>query len=113
MGNYVLRRLLILVPSLLGISVVLFTVLALYPFIESWVTGDKREHNLLDRPRNAPTRTALGMMAISVVLAVLLSGFSAAPRVIATRGLLLDLAMILAAFAWLPATIEIAIARCL
>lgn len=31
MGNYVLRRLLILVPSLLGISVVLFTVLALAP----------------------------------------------------------------------------------
>ncbi len=31
MGAYVLRRLLILVPSLLGISVVLFTVLALAP----------------------------------------------------------------------------------
>jgi peptide/nickel transport system permease protein len=31
LGNYVLRRLLILVPSLLGISVVLFTVLALAP----------------------------------------------------------------------------------
>ncbi|HQR21299.1 MAG TPA: ABC transporter permease [Burkholderiaceae bacterium] len=31
MGNYLLRRLLIAVPSLLGISVVLFTVLALAP----------------------------------------------------------------------------------
>jgi len=31
LGHYVLRRLLILVPSLLGISVVLFTVLALAP----------------------------------------------------------------------------------
>jgi peptide/nickel transport system permease protein len=31
MGNYVLRRLLIAVPSLIGISVVLFTVLALAP----------------------------------------------------------------------------------
>ncbi|MGL4496682.1 MAG: ABC transporter permease [Beijerinckiaceae bacterium] len=31
MGNYVLRRLLIAIPSLLGISVVLFTVLALAP----------------------------------------------------------------------------------
>jgi ABC-type microcin C transport system permease subunit YejB len=31
MGQYILRRLLIAVPSLLGISVVLFTVLALAP----------------------------------------------------------------------------------
>ena len=31
MGTYILRRLLIAVPSLLGISVVLFTVLALAP----------------------------------------------------------------------------------
>ena len=31
MGSYLLRRLLIVLPSLLGISVVLFTVLALAP----------------------------------------------------------------------------------
>ncbi|MEX0427416.1 cytochrome bc complex cytochrome b subunit [Nocardioides sp. DS6] len=36
----------------------LFTVLLLLPFLESWITGDKREHHLLQRPRNAPTRTA-------------------------------------------------------
>ncbi len=36
-----------------------FTVLLLLPFIESWITQDKREHHLLDRPRNAPTRTAM------------------------------------------------------
>jgi ubiquinol-cytochrome c reductase cytochrome b subunit len=54
----------ILIPAVV-LPGILFTVLALYPFIESWVTGDKREHNLLDRPRNAPTRTAFGMMALS------------------------------------------------
>lgn len=37
----------------------MFTILLLLPFIESWITGDKREHHLLERPRNAPTRTAL------------------------------------------------------
>lgn len=37
-----------------------------YPFIEAWVTGDKREHHLLDRPRNAPTRTGLGMAALTL-----------------------------------------------
>ena len=36
----------------------LFTVALLYPFVEQWITGDKREHHLLQRPRNAPTRTA-------------------------------------------------------
>ncbi len=54
----------ILVPAVI-MPGILFTGLALYPFIEAWVTGDKREHNLLDRPRNAPIRTAFGMMAIT------------------------------------------------
>ena len=29
------------------------------PFLEAWITGDKRDHHLLERPRNAPTRTAV------------------------------------------------------
>ncbi|MSZ77871.1 MAG: ubiquinol-cytochrome c reductase cytochrome b subunit, partial [Actinobacteria bacterium] len=37
----------------------MFTILLMLPFIESWVTGDKRDHHLLERPRNAPTRTAV------------------------------------------------------
>jgi ubiquinol-cytochrome c reductase cytochrome b subunit len=41
-----------------------YTVLGVYPFVEAWVTGDKREHHLLDRPRNAPVRTGLGIAAI-------------------------------------------------
>ena len=36
----------------------MFTILLLLPFLESWITGDKRDHHLLQRPRNAPTRTA-------------------------------------------------------
>jgi ubiquinol-cytochrome c reductase cytochrome b subunit len=38
---------------------VMFTILLMLPFIEAWITGDKREHHLLERPRNQPTRTAL------------------------------------------------------
>lgn len=53
---------------------VIFTLLALYPFIESWVTGDKKEHHLLDRPRNAPTRTGLGAMAISFYMLLWVGG---------------------------------------
>jgi ubiquinol-cytochrome c reductase cytochrome b subunit len=48
--------------------------MALYPFIESWITGDKREHHLLDRPRNAPNRTALGVMSLTFMLVALING---------------------------------------
>ena len=34
-------------------------ILMLLPFLEAWITGDKRDHHLLERPRNAPTRTAV------------------------------------------------------
>lgn len=37
---------------------------AAYPFIEEWLSGDSAEHDLLDRPRNAPTRTGLGVAGI-------------------------------------------------
>src|SRR6478752_6476849 len=44
----------------------LFTVVLLLPFLEAWVSGDKREHHLLQRPRDAPTRTAFlaSLMAV-------------------------------------------------
>ena len=49
-------------------------VIALYPFIESWVTGDKREHHILDRPRNAPTRTAFGVAWVTGYMIMLIGG---------------------------------------
>ncbi|MER5769648.1 cytochrome bc1 complex cytochrome b subunit [Streptomyces sp. NPDC001985] len=48
--------------------------IAVYPFIESWVTGDKREHHILDRPRNAPTRTAFGVAWLFAYFIMLLGG---------------------------------------
>jgi Cytochrome b subunit of the bc complex len=57
----------VFIPSLI-VMPLLYSIAGAYPFIESWVTGDKREHHLLDRPRNAPTRTGLGVMAISFYL---------------------------------------------
>ena len=53
----------VFIPSVV-VPGILFTGLAFYPFLEAWATGDKREHNLLDRPRNAPVRTGIGVMAI-------------------------------------------------
>ncbi|MEU6488105.1 ubiquinol-cytochrome c reductase cytochrome b subunit [Streptomyces sp. NPDC046887] len=48
--------------------------IAVYPFIESWITGDKREHHILDRPRNAPTRTALGVAWVTSYMVMLIGG---------------------------------------
>ncbi|MFN8096735.1 MAG: ubiquinol-cytochrome c reductase cytochrome b subunit [Dermatophilaceae bacterium] len=44
---------------------VMYGIMGAYPFIEAWITGDKSEHHLLDRPRNQPTRTALGAAALT------------------------------------------------
>ena len=49
-------------------------ILALYPFIESWITGDKSEHHILDRPRNAPTRTAFGVAWVTAYMIMLIGG---------------------------------------
>jgi len=50
------------------------TAAIIYPWLEAWATGDKREHHLLDRPRNAPTRTALGVMAITFYVVLWIGG---------------------------------------
>ncbi|WP_017614351.1 cytochrome bc1 complex cytochrome b subunit [Nocardiopsis salina] len=53
----------VLVPGLV-IPGLIFGALALWPFVEQWITGDKRAHNIADRPRNAPVRTGLGVAGI-------------------------------------------------
>ena len=63
----------ILLPGLI-IPGIIFTGMALYPFIESWMTGDKREHHILDRPRNVPNRTALGVMSLTFMIVALING---------------------------------------
>ena len=53
----------ILIPIL--VLVVFLVLVAAYPFFEAWVTGDQREHHMADRPRNAPTRTAIGAAGVT------------------------------------------------
>ncbi|MFI2028616.1 cytochrome bc1 complex cytochrome b subunit [Streptomyces buecherae] len=48
--------------------------IAVYPFIESWATGDKRHHHLLDRPRNTPVRTGFGVAWCVSYLTMLVAG---------------------------------------
>ncbi|MBQ0966671.1 MULTISPECIES: cytochrome bc1 complex cytochrome b subunit [Streptomyces] len=69
-----------LLPLLAG--TLLFLAMGAYPFLEAWVTDDDSEHHLLDRPRNRPVRTALGVAWLSVYTVALIG---AANDIIATR----------------------------
>jgi ubiquinol-cytochrome c reductase cytochrome b subunit len=44
-----------------------FTLLYLWPFLEERLTGDRRAHHLLERPRDRPVRTAIGTGGISLI----------------------------------------------
>ena len=52
----------ILIP--LGVIGIFIVLVLIYPFIEAWITGDKREHHIAQRPRHAPTRTAIGVAGV-------------------------------------------------
>jgi ubiquinol-cytochrome c reductase cytochrome b subunit len=54
----------VFIPALVPLGLI-FTLAAFWPFLEQWITGDRSEHHVNDRPRNAPTRTAIGMAAIT------------------------------------------------
>jgi ubiquinol-cytochrome c reductase cytochrome b subunit len=54
-------------------------VLASYPWIERRLTRDRAVHNLLDRPRDAPNRTAFGVAFLGWIF--LIFAFGAADRV--------------------------------
>jgi ubiquinol-cytochrome c reductase cytochrome b subunit len=49
-------------------------VLLSWPWLEQRVTGDRRFHNVLDRPRDAPVRTAIGAGFLTWVVLVFLAG---------------------------------------
>jgi ubiquinol-cytochrome c reductase cytochrome b subunit len=63
----------VLIPAVVMPGVLVGLLIA-YPAIEKFATGDDREHHLLDRPRNNPTRTGLGVMAIVFYGILWLSG---------------------------------------
>jgi ubiquinol-cytochrome c reductase cytochrome b subunit len=63
------------IPAL-GILGIFLTAAALWPFIEQWATGDRTEHHVNDRPRNAPTRTAIGVAAVTFYAVFLLESAS-------------------------------------
>jgi ubiquinol-cytochrome c reductase cytochrome b subunit len=51
-----------------------FAGLYAWPFLEARFTRDRRSHNLLNRPRDAPLRTAIGAGALAFYTVLFLAG---------------------------------------
>jgi ubiquinol-cytochrome c reductase cytochrome b subunit len=51
-----------------------FLIMGCYPVVEQWATGDRRDHQILDRPRNAPSRTGIGVAIIALAANIQLAG---------------------------------------
>ncbi len=68
---------------------VVLIVLLVFPWAERRLTGDRRMHNLADRPREAPNRTAFGVAFLSWVFLIFV--FGAADRLFVLLGLSYDL----------------------
>jgi len=70
LGNYTIAA--AFFPFILGLPL-LGGIAMMYPWIERKFTKDYAHHNLLQRPRDVPVRTSLGMMAITYFMVSLLS----------------------------------------
>ena len=52
----------VLIPVI--VSTLFLVIVAVYPLVERWITGDRRDHHLLGRPRNHPARTGIGVAGV-------------------------------------------------
>jgi ubiquinol-cytochrome c reductase cytochrome b subunit len=73
LGNYTIPA--VFFPGAVGMPI-LIGLLLVYPFLERKLSKDTAHHNLLQRPRDAPVRTALGAMALGFFMVIELSGFN-------------------------------------
>jgi ubiquinol-cytochrome c reductase cytochrome b subunit len=58
----------VLLPS------ITFALLYAWPFLEARFTRDRDEHHLLDRPRDRPVRTAIGIAALAFYTVLFVAG---------------------------------------
>jgi ubiquinol-cytochrome c reductase cytochrome b subunit len=67
------------IPAVVWVAVlmgVVFILLIAYPWIEKRLTGDDAHHNLLQRPRDVPVRTAVGSAAIAFYMVLTLAAMN-------------------------------------
>ncbi|HUO37039.1 MAG TPA: cytochrome bc complex cytochrome b subunit, partial [Mycobacterium sp.] len=71
-GNYT-------IPAPFWVALIMglvFVLLLLWPFLEKRFSGDIAHHNLLQRPRDNPVRTAIGAMAIAFYMVLTYSAMN-------------------------------------
>ncbi|WP_315860757.1 cytochrome bc complex cytochrome b subunit [Amycolatopsis sp. EV170708-02-1] len=73
LGNYTVPA--VFFPGAIGMPL-LIGLLVMYPWIERKLSKDTAHHNLLQRPRDVPVRTSLGIMALTFFAVIMLSGFN-------------------------------------
>ncbi|TNC23890.1 cytochrome bc1 complex cytochrome b subunit [Amycolatopsis alkalitolerans] len=73
LGNYTVPA--VFFAGAVGMPILLVLLLA-YPMLERKLSGDTAHHNLLQRPRDAPVRTSIGMMALAFFGVIEASGFN-------------------------------------
>ncbi len=56
------------------LPIAFFLIMGAYPFVEQRATGDKRYQLVLDRPRNVPSRTGLGVAIMAMGAVIRVSG---------------------------------------
>ena len=73
-------------PTILGVTIpsaflpavvlptALFGLIVVWPWVERRMTGDRRQHHVLDWPSEAPIRTATGMAVLSFFVVLTLAG---------------------------------------
>ncbi len=67
------------IPAVVWVGIIMgliFALLIIYPFLEKGFSGDRAHHNLLQRPRDVPVRTAIGAMAIAFYMVLTLSAMN-------------------------------------
>ena len=67
------------IPGPVGVALIMglvFVMLIVYTWLEKRFTGDYAHHNLLQRPRDVPARTAIGAMAIAFYMVLTLSAMN-------------------------------------
>ncbi|CAN5219166.1 cytochrome bc complex cytochrome b subunit [soil metagenome] len=63
----------VLIPTVVMPGLI-FTLMLVYPWLEARFSGDHEYHNLLDRPRDVPVRTAIGTMSLSFYVILMIAG---------------------------------------
>jgi len=53
----------VLLPVIAGSA--FFVIVAAYPYLEAWITADRGNHHDLERPRNNPARTGIGVAGMT------------------------------------------------